>query len=40
MNDQEAAGGTGESAEGERLLALLRELVHSEGQRRPRNCWA
>ena len=32
MNDQEAAGGTGESAEGERLLALLRELVHSEGQ--------
>ena len=32
MNDQEAAGGTGESAEDERLLALLRELVRSEGQ--------
>ena len=32
MNDQEAAGGTGEGAEDERLLALLRELVRKEGQ--------
>ena len=32
MNDQEAAGGTGEGAEDERLLALLRELVGKEGQ--------
>ena len=32
MNDEKTAGGTGESAEDERLLALLRELVRSEGQ--------
>ena len=32
MNDQEAAGRTGEGAEDERLLALLRELVRKEGQ--------
>ena len=32
MNDQEAAGRTGEGAKDERLLALLRELVGKEGQ--------
>ena len=32
MNDQEAAGRTGEGAKDERLLALLRELVRKEGQ--------
>ena len=32
MNDQEAAGGTGEGAEDERLLAQLLKLVAKEGQ--------
>ena len=32
MNDEREAGGTGEGAEDERLLALLRELVGKEGQ--------